>query len=79
MRKEDPIGERVSKIAREKEILLIICDQFSVRRNLTKLTFERCTTGEVEPKDTVEGFQVGCFPQIYTSLSGNVPDQVITL
>ena len=52
MRKGDPIGERVSKIAKEKGILLMLCDQCAVRRNLAKGTFEQCGTGEVEPKDT---------------------------
>ena len=79
MRKEDPIDGRVSKITKEKEILLMLCDQFAVRRNLAKGTFEQCGTGEVEPKDTVDGVQVGCFPQLHKTLSGNVPDQVITL
>ena len=79
MRKGDPIGERVSKIAKEKGILLMLCDQCAVRRNLAKGTFEQCGTGEVEPKDTVEGVHVGCFPQLYKALSGNMPDQVITL
>ena len=64
MRKGDPIGERVSKIANEKGILLMLCDQCAVRRNLAKGTFEQFGTGEVEPKDTVEGGQVGCFPQL---------------
>jgi hypothetical protein len=27
----------------------------------------------------VEGVQVGCFPDLYTALSGNPPDQVISL
>ena len=79
MRKGDPIGERVSKIAKEKGMLLMLCDQCAVRRNLAEGTFEQCGTGEVEPKDTVEGVQVGCFPQLYKALSGNIPDQVITL
>ena len=79
MRKGDPIGERVSKIAKEKGMLLMLCDQCAVRRNLAKGTFEQCETGEVKPKDTVEGVQVGCFPQLYKALSGNMPDQVITL
>ena len=79
MRKGDPIGERVSKIAKEKGMLLMLCDQCAVRRNLAEGTFEQCGTGEVEPKDTVEGVQVGCFPQLYKALSGNMPDQVITL
>jgi hypothetical protein len=28
---------------------------------------------------TVDGVQVGCFPDLETALSGNQPDQVITL
>jgi hypothetical protein len=28
---------------------------------------------------TVEGVQVGCFPDLYAALAGNMPDQVITL
>ena len=79
MKKEDPIGERVSIIAKEKGILIMFCDQCAVRRNLAVGTFEQCGTGEVEPKDTVEGVQVGCFPQLYKALSANMPDQVITL
>ena len=79
MRKGDPIGERVSKIANEKGILLMLCDQCAVRRNLAKGTFEQCGTGEFDPKDTVEVVQVGCFPQFCKALSGNIPDQVITL
>ena len=34
MRKGDPIGERVSRIAKEKGMLLMLCDQCAVRRNL---------------------------------------------
>ena len=79
MRKGDLIGESVSKIANEKGILLMLCDQCAVRRNLAKGTFEQCGTGEVDPKDTVEVVQVGCFPQFCKALSGNIPDQVITL
>ncbi len=42
MRKGDPIGERVSKIAKEKGMLLMLCDQCAVRRNLAEGTFEQC-------------------------------------
>ena len=79
MRKGDPIGQRVAKIAKEKGILIMLCDQCAVRRNLAVGTFEQCGKGEVKPKDTVEGVQVGCFPQLYKALSANMPDQVITL
>jgi hypothetical protein len=30
-------------------------------------------------KDTVEGVQVGCFPDLYAALAGNPPDQVVSL
>jgi sulfur relay (sulfurtransferase) complex TusBCD TusD component (DsrE family) len=73
-RKGDPIGERLSKVAAEQNILLMLCDQCALERGLA--------TGEVgscEPSGVVDGVQVGCFPDLYAALSGNMPDQVITL
>ena len=35
--------------------------------------------GEIRTVNTVEGVQVGCFPDLYNALTGNPPDQVITL
>jgi hypothetical protein len=35
--------------------------------------------GDCRPTGTVAGVQVGCFPDLYGALSGNPPDQVITL
>ena len=75
----DPVGERLSKVAREHGILLMMCDQCAVRRNLAEGTLEQCGKGEVTAKGTVEGVTAGCFPQLYDALSGNLPDQVITL
>ena len=79
LRKGDSVGERLAKIAEEKNILLMACDQCALRRNLAEGEFSQCGTGEVKPKDVVNGVHVGCFPQLYTALSGNPPDQVITL
>ena len=79
LRKGDPVGERLAKIAEEKNILLMACDQCALRRNLAEGEFSQCGTGEVKPKDVVNGVHVRCFPQLYTALSGNPPDQVITL
>ena len=79
LKEGDPIGERLSKIAKEKGMLLMICDQCAVRRNLAEGTLEQCGSGDVKPKGLAEGVHVGCFPQLYTALSGNMPDQVITL
>ena len=79
LRKGDPIGERLAKVAKEQNILLMICDQCAVRRNLADGPFERCGTGEVTAKGTVDGVVAGCFPQLYEALGGAGVDQVISL
>ncbi len=63
--KGDPIGERLAKVAKERNILLMGCDQCCYERNID---------GKL-----VEGALIGCFPNLYSALSGNPPDQVITL
>ncbi|MBX6372906.1 MAG: sulfur reduction protein DsrE [Acetobacteraceae bacterium] len=75
----DPVGERLARIARERNILLMICDQCAVRRGLVEGTFEQCGRGEVRAKGTVEDVHAGCFPQLYEALAGNPPDLVVTL
>ena len=79
LRSGDPIGERLSNVAHKHGIMLMMCDQCAVRRNLAEGTVEQCGTGQVTAKGTVEGVTAGCFPQLYEALSGNPPDQVITL
>jgi hypothetical protein len=79
LRKGDPIGERLSKLAKDQNMLLMVCDQCAVRRNLAEGTFEQCGTGEVKALGFVEGVVAGCFPQLYDALGNNPPDQVITL
>ena len=79
LQKGNPVGERLAKIAKEKKMLLMVCDQCAVRRNLAEGTFEQCGSGEVTAKGLVEGVQAGCFPQLYQALGSNPPDQVITL
>ena len=73
------MGERLSKAAKERGILLTMCDQCAVRRNLADGTLEQRGRGDVRAKGTVQGVTAGCFPQLYAALSGNSPDQVITL
>ena len=63
--KGDPIGERLAKVAKEKGMLLMGCDQCCDERNIS---------GKL-----VEGAVIGCFPNLYSALSGNMPDQIITL
>jgi hypothetical protein len=75
LRKGDPIGERLSKIAKEKGILLMLCDQCANERNLA----EPKDGGGYRPVGTVDGVHVGCFPDLYAALAGNPPDHIITL
>jgi sulfur relay (sulfurtransferase) complex TusBCD TusD component (DsrE family) len=79
LRSGDPVGERLAKVAKQQNILLMMCDQCAVRRNLAQGTLEQCGKGEVTARGTVEGVTAGCFPQLYEALSTNPPDQVITL
>lgn len=87
LRRGDPIGERLSRVAQEKGILLMMCDMCALERNLAEGEPRWCdadgkgrvTPGECRVKDTVAGVQVGCFPDLYAALAGDPPDQVITL
>ena len=79
LREGDPVGERLAKIAKDQNILLMICDQCAVRRNLAEGTLEQCGKGDVKAKGTVAEVQAGCFPQLYAALAPNAPDFVITL
>ena len=79
LKKGDPIGERLAKIANEKKMLLMVCDACAVRRGFADGTLEQCGSGDVKAKGLVDGVVAGCFPQLYTALGSNPPDQGITL
>jgi sulfur relay (sulfurtransferase) complex TusBCD TusD component (DsrE family) len=79
LRTGDEVGERLAKLAAEKNILLMICDDCAMRRGMAKGDFHQCSTGEVKAKDCVPGVVAGCFPQLYGAFAGSPPDQVITL
>ena len=79
LRKGDPVGERLAKVAKEQGILLMVCDQCAVRRNLADGTFEQCGSGQVKAKGLVDGVVAGCFPQLYGALAGSPPSYVISL
>jgi sulfur relay (sulfurtransferase) complex TusBCD TusD component (DsrE family) len=74
LRSGDPLGERLAKVAAEKGVLLMMCDQCAIERGLATGEPGNCQTS-----GTVPGVQIGCFPDLYAALSGNMPDQVITL
>ena len=89
LRSGDPVGERLSKIAAKTGMLLMVCDQCAVRRNLAEGTssdalesqdpIALCGSGNVRPRGLVPNVQAGCFPQLYGALAGTPPDYVITL
>lgn len=61
----NPIGERLRKVAETQGMLLMGCDQCCYEREIADRL--------------MEGVPIGCFPDLYQALSGNPPDQVITL
>ena len=75
LRKGDPLGERLAKVAQEQNILLMLCDQCATERGLVEPNGD----GGYTPRDVVDGARVGCFPDLYAALATNMPDQVITL
>ena len=75
LRKGDPLGERLAKVAKEQSMLLMLCDQCATERGLAR----QLEDGSYVAQDVVEGVRVGCFPDLYAALAGNPPDQVITL
>ncbi len=87
LRQGDPVGERLAKVAAEKGMLLMMCDMCALERGLAEGEPRWCSpdgTGRTEPGEiavsgTVAGVTVGCFPDLYGALAGNMPDQVITL
>ncbi|HEU5369729.1 MAG TPA: SaoD/DsrE family protein [Ktedonobacterales bacterium] len=74
LRAGDPLGERLARVAKEQNILLMLCDQCALERGLAEGELGSC-----QPVNTVEGVRVGCFPDLYAALAENPPDQVITL
>jgi hypothetical protein len=63
--KGHPLSARLQAVAQNKSILLMGCDQC-------------CYEREIADK-LIDGACIGCFPDLYKALSGNMPDQVITL
>lgn len=75
LRKGDPLGERLGKVARERGMLLMLCDQCAAARGLAKKT----EAGGYAPANVVEGVRVGCFPDLYAALDGVENLQIISL
>ena len=90
LRKGDPLGERLAKVAKEKNIWLGVCDMCALDRGLAEGEPVWCNpdraSGRAKPapekirlKNAIDGLHVGCFPDVYKALSGAMPDHIITL
>jgi|SRR3954470_9783576 sulfur relay (sulfurtransferase) complex TusBCD TusD component (DsrE family) len=87
LRRGDPLGERLARVASQTGMLLMMCDMCALERGLAEGEPRWCDAqgrgrsvpGECRVKDTVPGVQVGCFPDLYAALADDPPDQVITL
>ena len=88
LRAGDPIGERLAIVAKQTGMLLMACDTCALERNLAEGEPRWCDPAtrkgrsspvECSPVGLVDGATVGCFPDLYTALSTNTPDQVISL
>jgi sulfur relay (sulfurtransferase) complex TusBCD TusD component (DsrE family) len=74
LRKGDPMGERLAEVSKKTGMLMMMCDQCALERGLAT-----GGAGSAQVTGTVDGVHVGCFPDLYTALSGNMPDHIITL
>ncbi|MBU1055603.1 MAG: sulfur reduction protein DsrE [Proteobacteria bacterium] len=63
--KDNDVGERLSKIASEKGMLLMGCDKCVIDRRIQDSLVESAT--------------IGCFPDLHKALAGSGVEQVITL
>lgn len=63
--RDNPIGERLKRVADAQGMLLMGCDQCCYEREIADRL--------------MDGVPIGCFPDLYAALAGNMPDQVITL
>ena len=79
LRKGNEIDERLNKKAKESGILTMECDQCALGRYLADGKFKECRTGNIISKNMIEVDMVGYFPQLYSALSTNLPNLVITL
>lgn len=65
LQKGNHIGEKLEKLKKKNSMLLMACDKCAIERKIQD--------------NLVDGARIGCFPDLYNALAGNMPDQVITL
>jgi hypothetical protein len=91
LRKGDPIGERLAKIAKQKGIELWVCDMCALDRGLAEGEPVWCQPdrfsprpggperGKIQLRDTIDGVKVGCFPDLYAAAGRTGVHAVISL
>lgn len=90
LRKGDPLGERLAKVAKAQNIWLGVCDMCALDRDLAEGEPVWCTPDrnvgrkapaaeKIKLKNAIEGLHVGCFPDVFKALAGNPPDYIISI
>jgi hypothetical protein len=90
LRKGDPIGERLAKIAKQKGMELWVCDMCALDRGLAQGEPVWCQNDRFSPRpgpahdkiqlrDTIDGVKVGCFPDLYAAAARTGVQAVISL
>ena len=90
LRKGDPLGERLAKVAKRDHIWLGVCDMCALDRDLAegepvwcnpdrKTARSKASPDKIRLKNAIDGLHVGCFPDLYAALATNPPDAVVSL
>lgn len=90
LRKGDPLGERLAKVAKQHNIWLGVCDMCALDRGLAEGEPVWCNPDRHSPrskaapdkirlKNAIDNLHVGCFPDLYAALAPNPPDIVVSL
>lgn len=78
LRKGNDLGARISAIAQDRDIALMLCDQCAHTRDLA--IKEGSEQGDqYTPANTYSNVDVGCFPDVYQMAENREVDQVITI
>jgi len=65
LQKDNELAERLKNLSKEKNIMLMACDQCAYERNIQN--------------SLVDNASIGCFPDLYAALAKSGFDQAITL
>lgn len=78
LRQGNELGSRLSTIARDRDVVLMLCDQCALDRGLAIKDTSR-DGDHYEPTNTYSNVRVGCFPDVYGMAEEREVHQVITI